>query len=391
MTTATAEPGIPSELEPDNATRLAIFDAISDATAHDHATLTFDELYERVIGRLRVLVPRELHNAGERAYVREKIVVCVDAGLLKPVSGASDRFELAPDPQAWIRYPDDSIRRYTPGLVAARERLDAVNSALRNRAFNVVDLVPHHKPSSPEFRALVCSMQEHGFLEQCRVFRFPDGRFIDGHARIAAAAEAGVEVKWLDLEKMRHPEKTRARRRDTPLNRVQLALDSNAARLTEEDRRRVLDAVATAAGRSWQEIESDLARTRAWRQASRSYMPIFEAEKFPLENGGIASILVTPDHKVHVPSLLRTAGLHKHKFDTELKDWVPHEKARVPGEGPAAIFARATDLIDGIEGMMAERRERKRKISPEWGISLNWLRTYVRNHGLDARARAADK
>src|SRR4051794_22821355 len=110
---------IPSALEPDNATRLAIFDAMQG-----HATSTFDELYERVIERLRKLVPRELHNAGEREYLEEKIAVCVDAGLLRPVANATGRFALAPEPCAWIRYPDDTIRRYNPGLVAARERLD---------------------------------------------------------------------------------------------------------------------------------------------------------------------------------------------------------------------------------------------------------------------------
>jgi hypothetical protein len=34
--------------------------------------------------------------------------------------------------------------------------------------------------------------------------------------------------------------------------------------------------------------------------------------------------------------------------------------------------------------MMAERQERKRKISPEWRLSLDWLRAYVGQHGVDA-------
>jgi hypothetical protein len=39
--------------------------------------------------------------------------------------------------------------------------------------------------------------------------------------------------------------------------------------------------------------------------------------------------------------------------------------------------------------MMAERQERKRKISPEWRLSLDWLRAYVGQHGVDAEAPAA--
>jgi hypothetical protein len=385
MTTAITELTAPSELEPDNSTRLAIFDAVSDAAKEGHTALTVDELFERVIGRLRLLVPRELHIAGERAYLEDKVGVCVNAGLLTRGAQADDQVALAPDAQSWIRYPDYSIRRYPHGLIAARERLDVVNNALRTRAFDVVRHVPHHSPSSPEFRALVCSMREHGFLKQFAIFRYPDGKYVDGVARVQAAKKAEVDVKWLELEKMGDPEATRARRRDTPLNRVLLALDSNATRLTEEDRQRVHDAVTAAAGRSWADIEADLILTRAWRQATaRSYVPTFETtKKLPFESGGIPQILITHDHKVHVTSLLRAVGLAKHKFDKELKDWVHHERARVPGEGPPATFARVTDMIDGIEAMVAERRAQRRKISPEWNVSLDWLRTYVRERGVD--------
>src|SRR5436190_1423899 len=67
---------------PDNRTRLAIFDALHTARKDGRSELTVEELYERVIPRLRVLVPRELHLAGESAYLEDKIKVCLDAQLL---------------------------------------------------------------------------------------------------------------------------------------------------------------------------------------------------------------------------------------------------------------------------------------------------------------------
>ena len=158
------------------------------------------------------------------------------------------------------------------------------------RTFDIGKHVPHNDdPASPEFRALVRSMREHGFLKDHRIFRFPDGTYVDGYARKAAASEAGIDEKsiWLDLEKLGDPDATRVRRRDTPLNRVLLALDANATRLTEEQRETILTTVAQEAGRSWEEIASDLDRTREWRQTpSRSYMPVFEAKKLPFEPNG---------------------------------------------------------------------------------------------------------
>jgi hypothetical protein len=380
MTTATAELIGPSELKPDNATRLAIFDAMSDAANQGHAALTVAELYERVIGRLRLLVPRELHNAGERAYLEEKIGVCVKAGLLIPISKDPEQFALAAHPQPWIQYPDGTIRPYTPGLIAAREQLDAVNSTLREQKFDIGKHVPHHKPGSPEFAALVRSMQEHGFLRQFAIFRFPDGTYVDGQARVSAATEAGVDPKWLDLEKLRDPEKTRAKRRDTPLNRALLALDSNAARLSAEARRAVLDDVAAAAGRSWDDIESDLNRTWAWRQATTgSYTPVFAAEEHPYEPNGTPEILVTSDHKVGVRSLLVASRLKLADRDT-LKDYMPYEMAKV-GSSKPTLFARADHLIAGIEDMLADPK--RRKDPAEWERALTWLRAYVKDNRLN--------
>lgn len=377
MTTATAEVNVPTELEPDNATRLAIFDAMSDAAEQGQSALTVDELYERVIGRLRVLVPRELHNAGERAYLVEKVRVCVAAELL--TSEGDARIALASDPQAWVQYPNGRIRRYTAGLFPARERLEAVNSRLRT--FDIGKHVPHNDdPASPEFRALVRSMREHGFLKDHRIFRFPDGTYVDGYARKAAASEAGIDEKsiWLDLEKLGDPDATRVRRRDSPLNRVLLALDANATRLTEEQRETILTTVAQEAGRSWEEIASDLDRTREWRQTpSRSYMPVFEAKKLPFEPNGTPQILVTPDHKIGVRTLLVASSLSPHDARV-LEGYVTSpERAKVDSSRPQ-IFARADDLITGIEDMLDDPTRRKDPAA--WEPALSWLRAYVKNH-----------
>ncbi len=382
MTTATAKLNSPTELEPDNATRLAIFDAMSDAADQGRSALTVDELYERVIGRLRVLVPRELHNAGEHAYLVEKIGVCVAAGLLTSNGESDARFAIASDPQAWVQYPDGSIRRYTAGLLQSRERLDAINTTLRNRKFDIGKHVPHNNaPASPEFRALTRSMHEHGFLKQYAIFRFPDGTYVDGYARHSAATEAGVDVKWLDLEKLGDPESTRARRRDTPLNRVLLALDSNATRLSEQDRQGILNTVAAAAGRSWEQIESDLDLTRAWRQTtSRSYTPVFDAEKLPYEPNGTPQILVTPDHKIGVRTLLVASRLPEYDRDT-LKEYKPHEMAKV-GSSKPTLFMRADDLIAAVELMLADPKRRKDPAA--WERALSWLRAYVNDNRINA-------
>lgn len=377
--TATAETTtLPSELEADNATRLAIFDAVSQAASEGHPSITFDELFDRVIGRLRVLVPREIFTIGARTYVEDKVALCVEAAIL--LRTRDERYAIAADPQVWIRYPDDSIRLYTAGLIAARERLDAVNRTLRDRQFDVKKHLPHHKPSSAEFQALVRSMEEHGFLKQFAIYRFADESYVDGVARLAAAKKVGVEPKWLELKKQ-DPDATRMRRRDTPLNRVLLALDSNATRLTAEQRQGALDATAAVVGCSWEEIDAALERTRAWRGATaRSYTPMFEVDDIAVDGNGGRKIKVTADHRVHVTSLLRASGLAKHKFDTELKDRVPYEMARVKGGGPAAVFAHVELMVEGLERMIADRRDHGRKLSPEWEVALGWLRDYARDH-----------
>src|SRR2546429_4032405 len=72
----THETGKVQDLPADNAARIAIYDVLAAAYGETKA-ISSDELFDGVIGRLRVLVPRELHLTGERAYVDEKVEACV--------------------------------------------------------------------------------------------------------------------------------------------------------------------------------------------------------------------------------------------------------------------------------------------------------------------------
>lgn len=370
----------PRELPPDNAARVAIFDAMFDARREGARALTFDELYKRVIPRLRVLVPRELHNAGEPTYLHEKVETCVQAGLLARTSDPDERFMLTDRPPR-VRYPNDEIRDYTAGLELARERLDIDNAKLRDTHFDVSELVPSpaRAPDSPAFRTLVASMREHGFLKHAPVLARPESDVIlDGRARVAAAAEAGVDVVYFSYGTS-PAERAYARRRDTPLHRILIYLDSNTARLSDDDRTLVHDAVASVTGRSWEEIEADLKLSRAWRGArSRPYLPLFETQRLAYRPGGEPRIHVTnADDKVLARSLVVAAGLAPAKVD-DLNDYVAFEMARSdqPGGGPRGKFARADHLLAGIEKMLADRRNanRKMKIDPEWDEISTWLR-----------------
>ncbi len=54
------------ELPPDNTARIVLYDAMAEAaeTECSFNGLTETELFDAVIPRLRILVPRELHNLG---------------------------------------------------------------------------------------------------------------------------------------------------------------------------------------------------------------------------------------------------------------------------------------------------------------------------------------
>ena len=258
MTTATTE-----VIAPDGARarqRHAAGDLRRDvATPREQgqSALTVDELYERVIGRLRVLVPRELHNAGERAYLEEKARVCVD-GRAVACRAATTRIALAPDPQAWVRYPDDSIRRYTPGLFPARERLDAVNTTGCASPFDISKHVPHNDdPASPEFQR-ARAFDAGARLPQARSDLPLSGRDLRRRrtpVRQRRARQASSRSDWLELRPARRSRDDQgatpghaAEPRSAGARRQRHATDRGAAA------RRPDAAVAQEAGRSWDEI-----------------------------------------------------------------------------------------------------------------------------------------
>jgi hypothetical protein len=364
-----------TDLPPDNASRLAIFDAFYDAASpSEPRSLTESELFERVIGRLRVLVPRELHLAGEPAYVRSKLEACVEAGLISMGALDGDAILALTGQPPLIRYPDGELQDYSPGLELARERLDGDNARLRAADFDVRTLIPSSadEPHGAEFQALLASMREHGFLRQFWIAALADDVVIDGRARKRAAEMLGLEVEYVQYRSDR--DRNAARRRDTPLNRVMLAIQSNLHRLDPEVVLAVHEAVAKVTKRVWAETEADLELTALWRLAvPAEYSPYFEVTKRPFREGAEAKVQVTADDKVMVRSLIEAAGLSNYKLDL-LKDYVPFERARsVHSAGRKAVFARAGDLISGITAMQAERRAAKRKIDPEWDEIRDWL------------------
>jgi hypothetical protein len=372
----------PTELEPDNSTRLTVFDAVSDAMEAGENALTLDELHVRVIGRLNHLVGRELHIAGEKAYVAQKVDRYVADGILARVEDDGEvRYTLAEDPQVFIRYPDGSCRRYTHGLIRAREQLDAVNAALRNARYDVTEHLPHLRDDDPDFIALVRSIEEHGFLQQSRILRYDDGKIIDGVSRERAAIEAGTSAKYLDVDRLHKPLPTKIKRQDTPLTRVRLALDLNAGRLSDEQRQEVLDKVAAVVGRAWTAIQDDLDLTREWRLAvsrAAAYTPDFEVVETTPPTGTGAPVLITPEQKIGARSLLRAFGLKEYDASKTLPTYVEMERARpilmVGGKSkaqPKQDFAPAAALSLGIRVMLGERRRPRDRT--EWERAAAWL------------------
>lgn len=360
------------QLPPDNAARLAIFDAMSLGLAGS-SEVSPKDLFDQVIGRLRVLVPRELHNSGEQKYVDEKVQACIEAGIIATeIVDGQTRLHLTGTPPR-VRYPDGSFRNYVPGFELARERLDRDNTRLRDTRFDVLPLVPSiaDEPNGDAFQALLGSMREHGFLKQFALVKHQDGVVVDGRARIKAAAELQLEVEYWRGSGKDH---SAARRRDTPLNRVLVALDSNAARLSRDVFDAVHAEVAKATRRHWDETADDLAMTVEWRRSiPETYSPTFEVKKLAYREGDDPKIQVTTtDDKVMLRSLLEAAGLASYKY-TLLSEYVPFENARTLHTSKKAIFVRAQDLIPGIEAMQSEFRSAKRKVDPEWEQIRDWL------------------
>lgn len=356
------------ELPPDNATRVAIYDVMWTATNEDRLDgLSIGDLSERVIPRLRVLVPRELHLAGEGAYVEAKVEVCVAANLLQRHRHDHDFLMLGMD-KPIIRFPDGVIRVYPAGLEAARERLEADEGKLRRGGFDVRRLIgsPADDRKSDRYQRLVASMREHGFLDFMPLVMIEPDTVVDGVARQRAAAEAEIQIKG--------QHKRFLGRRNTPLQLALLVLDLNADRLSEDDHAKVQDALAARTGRSWLDIQSDLERTQEWRRVEpKEYDAKLEVRLVAFRSGQPASVQVTTDNgRVMLRSLTEQAGLPEYSRD-DLLPYVPSERARTQYSGRKAIFVGIADAIDGIQHMQAERASKKRKIDPAWDDIRQWL------------------
>jgi hypothetical protein len=359
------------ELPADNAARLVVFDAMALAERESSGAegLSDDALFERVIGRLRVFFPRELHVLGEREYLRAKVEACVDQGVLRRDPGNEGHVQLG-DATPSIRYPDGTIREYTAGLEGARERLEADEAKLRRGSFDVRRLVRSAADDrkSDSFTGLVDSMHEHGFLDQFPVAVSSTGQVIDGLARVAAAAEANVPMKS-------HHRVEIPARRDTPLHHVLLVFDANADRLSDEDRARVRDTVENRTGRSWFDIEEDLALTREWRRVvPKKYTAVLDVDLVAFANQHEPKVQVTIDGtRVGLSSLTRQAGLPPWSRDN-LEPYVAKEEARTEySGGRKAWFVKIADAIVGIENMQRDRADRGLKLDSAWDDIRNWL------------------
>jgi hypothetical protein len=363
-------------LPPDNASQLAIYDVLYDPRRVDGIqAMPEEELFRRVIGRLRILVPRELHLAGERPFFEAKVDACVAAGIvLVSLDDEGHRTVALTGRRPQIRYPDGEVRDYPPGLELARERLDVDNARLRAAGFDVREALPSaaDNPDGPEFQGLLASMREHGFLKQFPVLRHEDDVIVDGRARLLAAAILHLDVEYLKYGSDR--DRTAARRRDTPLDRVLVALDSNADRLSVEAVEAAHRRVAEVTERPWEMTAADLALTREWRRSVPAERAVtFEVEKIAYRDEEGPKVQITADDKVMLRSLIRAAGLDGYKINV-LRDYVPFEQARsAHSGGRKAVFVRAGDLIGGIGTMLEDRRTANRKIDPEWEQIREWL------------------
>jgi hypothetical protein len=372
----------PIELPPDNAARVAIYDVMVTATVEDGLDgLLVGDLFDRVIPRLRVLVPRELHLSGEHDYVEGKVDVCVTAGILQRHRQVRNLLLLGTE-IPMVRFPDGVTRSYPAGLEAAREQLEADEGKLRRGGFDVRRLVGSvaDDRKSDRFQRLVASMREHGFLDFMPIVMIEPDIIVDGLARLRAAAEAEIQLK--------NQHKRFLSRRDTPLQLALLVLDLNADRLSDEDYTKVHDAIAVRTGRSWLEIERDLEITQEWRRVEpKEYDAKLDVKLLPFRLGQEPSVQVTTDNtRVMLRSVTEQAGLPEYSRD-DLLPYIPSERARTQYSGRKAIFVSINDAIDGIERMQADRAGRKRKVDKGWDEVRQWL---VKTFGTEAAPGVGD-
>jgi hypothetical protein len=383
MVAVVAKPNTRSEELPvDNAARIALFDAVFSIAGSER---TFDgiasrDLFELLIPRLRVLVPRELHLHGESEYVDAKIGACIEAGILRDNPRRPGLLILGTEVPR-IRYPDGTVRDYSPGLEPARERLDADDARLRRGNFDCRNLVrsPAKDRRSDRYRNLVQSMREHGFLEWVINDRaypcFPiiedaAGNILDGKAREAAAKEAGISLKKQHRVRL-------AARRDTPLQNTLLVLDLNAERLSDEERLRVHEEVGNRVDRPWEDVEADLRVTQEWRLAiPKEYDAKLDVKDVSFSSDQRSTVQVTTDgSRVMLRSLMRQGGIPEYRRD-DLLEYIPWEKARTQHSGRQAVFVRIADAIDAIATMRHDRESRRLKVDPGWERVRSWLEEF---------------
>jgi hypothetical protein len=330
--------------------------------------LSEEALFDRVVGRLRMLVPRELHNAGELSYFNEKLVVCVAAGLLERIrpSNLIATGQMLPA----IRYPDGVVRPYTLGLEDAKDRISADDGKLRNLNFDVMRLIPTvaARAKSEDFHALVESMKLHGYVKSLVITEGADGTVIDGRARAAAAAVA--EVKPSTNKQFRLPT-----RLDTPLQRLTLALDLNRHRINSEQRQDILERVAAKLGRPWSRVEHDLQLTCEWRLVTPvEYDADFRVVERPFRPDGATQVVVSSDStQIGLRSALLAAGLKSYD-DRKIKR-LTHTKMRktdLTGTRPA-LFADVAGTISAIELIQEDIQSRGRTANQAWQQLREWL------------------
>lgn len=366
------------DLPADNASRLAIYDVLAEhASTESESGLTDTALFERVIGRLRMLVPRELYIAGERTYLNEKIDACIEAGIITADSRGTERVLRLTGIAPQIRYPDGELRHYPAGLELARERLEQDNASLRKAEFDIRNFIPSiaHDINGAAFQSLLSSMREHGFMKNFAIVRYDDGFVADGLARIKAAEMLNISPVF--FKHAPGKDSRAARIRDTPLTRILVAVHTNSGRLSAEVMDSIFARVASITGREWKQTQKDLDLTAEWRSSvPPEYKTLFETTKLPARGGEEPKIQVTPDRKVMLRSLIEAFGLASYKVSV-LEDYVTLERARSRhSPGQKALFARAEDLIKGIPVMQEQRKAAKLKVDSEWEQIHQWL---VRN------------
>ena len=359
----------PEELPRDNAARIALFDAVALGDPDRRRGLTEDELFSRVIPRLRRLVPQELHVQGDRDYFTSKVAASLDADLLRRLQGSGALTLGSQDP--FVQYPDGSLHRYRPGLEGARERLEGDDTKLRSKGFIVTKYLKTTPLRSQAFSTLVDSMREHGYISALPVIESSTGDVLDGRARLRVAEQLEIPAKKI-------PRVALEMHRDGPLQQTLLVLDINAARIDAATREKLENAIGEITGRKWEDIRADLDLTRDWRQMKpKRYTAWLDVKIVPFKEGdpaGTGVQVTTDETRLGLRSLMQQVGIAEYNRD-HLKPYAPFEEARSSHSrgGKKTHFVRVSDAINGIAAMQADRESRGLKVDHAWDELRRWL------------------